>query len=153
MAPAESDNVIRPQGFQEPRRFGSGGEGGGAPPSGSRLTMRDYVDARDDAVESRLAAKLDRLPTKGTIWGAVAAIVGSVFTALAIAIGLISFGGDRFDAGMGFSPAIQSMQHNQSKVDARQDAELSVMDDKLDVIIRQTANSANATPDETPARR
>jgi hypothetical protein len=103
--------------------------------------IKDYVDARDDAVESRLSAKLDRLPGRGTIWGAVAAIVGSIFTALAITIGLIAFGGDRFDAGMSVSPAIQAAQQNQSEVDRRQDAQLSVMDDKLDLIIQQTANS------------
>jgi hypothetical protein len=101
--------------------------------------MKDYVDARDDAVESRLSAKLDKLPTKGTVWGAVAAIVGSIFTALAITLGVISFGGDRFDAGMGISPAIQAAQQNQTQIDARQDAQMNVMDQKLDIIIRQTA--------------
>lgn len=101
--------------------------------------MKDYIDARDDAVESRLSAKLDKLPTKGTVWGAVAAIIGAIFTALAITLGVIAFGGDRFDAGMSISPAMAAAQQNQAAIDQRQDAQMNVMDQKLDIIIRQTA--------------
>lgn len=129
------DNVLRPARFQGPSLPG----GGDGTTVNSDALMKDYVDARDDAVESRLSAKLDKLPTKGTVWGAVAAIVGSIFTALAITLGVISFGGDRFDAGMGISPAIQAAQQNQTQIDARQDAQMNVMDQKLDIIIRQTA--------------
>ena len=128
------DNVIRPDGFQGP----SSGDGEGGDTTVE--LMKAYIDSRDDAVESRLSAKLDKLPTKGTVWAAVAAIVGSIFTALAITLGIISFGGDRFDAGLSVYPVIQAAQQNQTQIDARQDAQMNVMDQKLDIIIRQTAS-------------
>jgi hypothetical protein len=135
----EQDNVIRPMNFQRPK--GGDGSGNGTPPSGSRLSMRDYVDSRDDAIESRLGAKLDALPTKATLWGAVATLVASIFTALAITLAVLSFGSDRFDAGMETSPAIHAVQQNQAATDRRQDAQMSIMDDKLDLIIQQTSKA------------
>lgn len=101
--------------------------------------MKDYVDARDDAIESRLNSKLEKLAGKGTVWGAAAAIFGAVFTALAIAIGLITFGGDRFDAGMASSPMMDAAAKRQAVIDQRQDNRMGSMDKKLDLIIKQTS--------------
>lgn len=101
--------------------------------------MKDYIDARDDAIESRLAAKLDSLPSKHTIWGAVAVIVGGIFTALSIFMGMMAFGSDRFNGGLSVSPAIAHVQAEQQKTDKAQDAKLEVMDSKLDILIKQTA--------------
>lgn len=126
------DNIIRPERFQGPSSP-NGGDGGG------NALMKDYVDARDDAIESRLSARLERLPSKGTIWGGVAAIVGGILSALAIGIGMIAFGGDRFDSGMASSPMIEAVAKKQVGVDQGQDARMDAMDKKLDIIITQTA--------------
>lgn len=103
------------------------------------VSMREYVDKADEAVESRLGAKLDKLPTKGTMWAAVAAIIAGIFTAVAIILGSLSFASDRFNGGMSISPAVAASQQNQAQIDQRQDAQAAVMDRKLDIIIQQTA--------------
>jgi len=117
---------------------GGGGTSGGMEPA---VPLKEYVDARDDAVESRLDGKLDKLATKGTIWAAMATALGLIFAAWALA-------GDRFDAGMSVSPAIGQMQVQQAATDQRQDAKLTRMDRKLDVLITQTAVKQQA-----PAQR
>lgn len=101
------------------------------------IPVKEYIDARDDAVESRLDQKLGTLATasqmRNNIWGAAAAIIGIALAALALA-------GDRFDGGMSVSPIISKVQENQSKIDKNQDAKLELMDQKLDLLIKQTAN-------------
>lgn len=103
------------------------------------VSIKEYVDARNDAIESRLSTKLDRLPSTATVWGAVAAIVGSIFTALTIVLASLSFAGDRFDGGMSVSPTIENIRADQAKTDKNQDTKLELMNDKLDVIIQQTS--------------
>lgn len=99
--------------------------------------LKDYIDARDDAVESRLSAKLDKLPTasalRGNIWGAAAAILGVILAVLA-------FGSDRFNGGMGISPALIAVQSEQRKTDAMQDAKLEMMDKKLDILLERSTS-------------
>ena len=94
--------------------------------------MKDYVDARDDAMESRVNAKLGALPTKGTVWGAVA-------TAVAIVLAVLAFGGDRFDSGMSAGTIVQAQRAEQQKTDQSQDAKLELMNQKLDILIKQTS--------------
>ena len=43
---------------------------------GPMISIKDYVDKADEAVETRLAAKLETLSTKQTVWAAVATILG-----------------------------------------------------------------------------
>ena len=93
--------------------------------------MKDYVDSRDDAVEARIAAKLDKLPTKATVWGAVASGVGTL-------LALLAFAGDRFDGGVALSPSISKMKDEQQERDRQQDAKLVGIDKKLDVLIEQS---------------
>tara|TARA_R110002124_G_scaffold30983_1_gene105599 strand:- start:145 stop:576 length:432 start_codon:yes stop_codon:yes gene_type:complete len=111
--------------------------GGGGGPMEPMIPVKEYIDARDDAVESRLDQKLGTLATasqmRNNIWGAAAAIIGIALAALALA-------GDRFDGGMSVSPIISKVQENQSKIDKNQDAKLELMDQKLDLLIKQTAN-------------
>ena len=121
------DNVIRPNQFQGPSDDGGGG-GGTVEWQG---LMKDYVDSRDDAIESRLVAKLDKLATKGTIWAALAAALGIIFAALAIA-------GDRFDSGLSVSPVMSQMQASQAATDREQNAKLQRVDDKLDILIKRS---------------
>ena len=113
-----------------------GGGGGGT--SDDMTPLKDYVDARDEAVESRLSAKLDKLPSRGEMWGMAAATVGGVFGITLGALAFMAFAGDRFDAGMSVSPTIAAAQQRQAEVDRKQDAQLAVMDDKLDILINQT---------------
>lgn len=103
----------------------AGGPGG---TSGPMVPIKDYVDARDEAVESRLMAKLDTLSTKGTIWGAVG-------TALAIGLAVLAFGGDRFDSGIGMADQRQA----QLTRDIEQDKAVTEINTKLDQLIKQTA--------------
>ncbi len=108
--------------------------------------LKDYVDARDDAMESRLGAKLDRLPSRATIWSAVGVIVGGVFTAVTILLGTVAFGSDRFNGGLSVSPVIAQIQAGQQKVDENQDAKLEMMDRKLDILIERSKGKDTPAP-------
>jgi len=107
--------------------------GGGSGPVEPSVNIKEYVDARDDAVESRLSAKLDRVPTKGTVWGAMATAVG-------ILVAIAAFGADRFDGGIGASSLVREQQAIQKKADDAQDAKIELMNQKLDILIKQTAS-------------
>lgn len=122
--------------FQD-ARFGGGKGGGGME---TTVPMKDYIDARTDAVESRLGEKLNALSTKSTIWGAAAAVIGAVFTGVAIILSTLAFGSDRFNGGLSISPAVAAAQKAQAETDEKQDAQLSLMNDKLDILVRQTAD-------------
>ena len=119
------------------KRASFGGGGGG--PMEPTVSMREYVDKADEAVESRLGAKLDKLPTAGHLWGIVAAVIGGVATVLTIFLGVLAFGGDRFDGGVNVGPQIEAVRKEQANTDATQNAKASLMDDKLDLIIQQTS--------------
>ena len=103
------------------------------------VTWREYVDKADEAIESRLDARFDKLPTKGNLWGAVAAMIAGIFTAVAIVLTTLSFASDRFNGGLAISPVIAEMQTRQRELDQGQDAKVKSLDAKLDLIIRQTA--------------
>jgi hypothetical protein len=108
--------------------------GGGNGPMEPNISIKDYVDAKDEAIETRLESKLDKLATKGTIWTAVA-------TGIGILAALVAYGGDRFDGGVSVSPTISKMQTEQTIRDADQDAQLKLMDQKLDILIKQTSSN------------
>ena len=103
--------------------------------------IRDKINAQgyvinDDAVESRLAAMVGKLPNQNTlivnVWGGVVAIIATVLAVLA-------FGADRFDGGVGASALVRDSQAIQATTDKEQDTKLQLMDDKLDLILKQTA--------------
>lgn len=106
-----------------------GGGGGGI--SGPMISLKDYVDKADEAVETRLTAKLDTLSTKQTVWAAVATILG-------VLLAVLAFGGDRFDAGL----SLVTQQKTQEARDDRQDRSLQAIDQKLDKIIATQSRSA-----------
>lgn len=97
-----------------------GGGGGGT--SDTMVPLKDYVDKSDEVVETRLNARIDKIATKGTVWGAAATVLGIVLAVLA-------FGGDRFDAGTSLS-SLSSVMSEQNKRDDAQDR-------KLDEILRR----------------
>lgn len=104
--------------------------GGGSGPVDS--ATKDYVDARDDAVESRLGRQLDKLATKSTIWAAVA-------TGIGILAALVAYGGDRFDGGVSVSPTMAKIQTEQVERDKKQDAQLELIEQKIDILIKQSS--------------
>ena len=105
--------------------------------------MKDYVDARDDAIESRLIARLSSIETKldhtlktpTFLWG----LAGAVAAIVTLLLGVFSWGASQYDAGAALSPTIARMQAEQQKRDQSQDAQIKGMDGKLDVLIHQTA--------------
>ena len=108
------------------------------------VPLKDYVDARESAVESRLEQKLSGLATKATVWGAVATIIG-------VTLAVLGFGGDRFDAGLSSSQVVQGLRAEQARTDGIQNTKLAAIDMKLDQILAQTAAtpvSSGQTPDK-----
>lgn len=106
----------------EPELPLSGGGGGGT--FGPMVPIKDYVDKADEAVETRLGAKLEKLSTKQTVWAAVATILG-------VLLAVLAFGGDRFDAGL----SLAAQQQVQAARDNEQDRALRAIDQKLDRIL------------------
>jgi hypothetical protein len=121
----------------EPELPLKGGGGGGI--YDGVIPVKEYVDARDEAVESRLNSKLDKLPSSKEAWGMVRAVLGGVLGIVVAALAFIAFAGDRFDAGLAVSPQMDAMNASYAKVNARQDEQINAMDAKLDVIINQTS--------------
>ena len=111
-------------------KFGGGSGSGGMEPT---TNWKDYVDAKDEACEARLSSQMDKLSTKGTIWGATGVIIGTI-------LGVLAFGGDRFDGGVGAGGLVSQMKVEQRATDKAQDAKLELMDQKLDILIKQTAS-------------
>lgn len=101
-----------------------------------KVPLKDYVDAQDGAIETRLMARIEKLATTETvrnnIWGAAIAIIATILAVLA-------FGGDRFDGGVNASAMMREQGNRQAATDRAQDAQLEVMNQKLDVLIKQTA--------------
>jgi hypothetical protein len=129
-------NVVefsRTRPYLEPPSVNQTTTGGGSGGSMEQMIpIKEYVDARDDAVESRLQQRLDKLSTKTTVWQAAATIIGLLLAALA-------FGGDRFDGGVGASVLLREQAEKQAKTDQAQDAKLEQMNGKLDILIKQTS--------------
>ena len=95
--------------------------GGGGGTSDGMVSLKEYVDKADEAVETRLNAKLDKLSTKEstsrTVWGAAATVLG-------ILLAVAAFAGDRFDSGFGVRSAFDSVLADQRKRDETQDRKL-----------------------------
>lgn len=115
------------------------------------VPMREYVDKADQATLAtaekqigELNAKIDALPTR-LLWHTAGGVVATV----GLVIGIVAFGGDRFDSGMSAAEVVSGAQaHNeklfaeiekrQADIDAKQDAKLVSMDEKLDVLIARS---------------
>lgn len=139
-------------------------------------TEKDYIDAKIDGVRSELRAdvaelratvqsgqaamearqsaletKMDALtsliqtkPDKLTIWGSSLAVAGIVIAAIA-------FGGDRFDAGVGFSDHLTKQQQVDAAQSGRidqQDAKLAEIDNKLDRVLTALEKQPPAPPQQ-----
>lgn len=100
----------------------------------------DTVDAKIAASEARTDTKFAQLrsdlkdfATKSTVWGAMG-------TAVALILASIAFGGDRFDAGMG----VADVRQGQIERDAKQDASVKAINDKIDRLIAAQEKAAPA---------
>jgi hypothetical protein len=107
-----------------------------------QVSLKDYVDKGDEAtiakaemLVSQLSSKLDRLPTKGTVWTAMG-------TGIGILLGVAALAADRFDAGVAVGPTISRVETEQSVVDARQDSAVAELNRKLDVLIERSESNA-----------
>ena len=107
-----------------------GGGGGGT--SDGMVPLKEYVDKADEAVETRLNARFDRLATKETVWGAAVTVLGILFAVLA-------FASDRFDGGLSvqsaLEPALTQMRHEASQQRVEQARRDLQQDRKLDEIL------------------
>jgi hypothetical protein len=134
IAEFQSKQARLPEGASEELRLPLYGGGG---PTGMEPNWKDYIDAKDEALETRVRSELSTLATakdvRNNTWGAVAALLGIILATLA-------FGSDRFDGGISASPLLQQQALIQDKRDKEQDGRLELMDQKLDVLIKQTAS-------------
>ncbi len=103
------------------------------------VALKDYIDARDDAVEARLSATLANLSTKQTVWNATAVIVTGLLTIAGLFLAALAIGSDRFNGGLSVSPIIAQVQSEQRQTDQDQDAKLNAIDQKLDVLIERSS--------------
>jgi hypothetical protein len=115
------------------------------------VPLRDYVDKADEAVESRLQQQLAGVAKttdiRSNVWGATAALSGLIVALAGLIIGLLAFGGDRFDGGMSASSIADNIQTAQRQTDVQQDRRLQQIDDKLDVLIERSADPGAAAAD------
>lgn len=109
-----------------PLQFGGGGgTSGGMDIMDAKIAA---AEARTDTKFAELRSDLKDFATKGTVWGAVASGVVAI---LGVLVGLIAFGGDRFDAGLGMADVRQA----QAERDAKQDQAVKDINAKLDQLI------------------
>ena len=88
------------------------------------VDMKDYVDARIDAVRSDLSAKvtgfeakLDTFPARMQ-WTVVTGAAATVVATVGLIIAVIAFGGDRFDGGIGLGGQYnEAIQQNQDAIE------------------------------------
>lgn len=106
------------------KRGGPGGTSGGMDIVDSKIAA---AEARTDTKFAELRGDLAKFATKGTVWAAAATLGGTI---LAVLLGVLAFGGDRFDAGMSASSAVSAYSEAQRKRDAAQD-------EKLDEILKR----------------
>ncbi|ETX26546.1 hypothetical protein [Roseivivax isoporae] len=117
---------------------------------------KDYVDqkfeterARTEVRFAELSGKMDTLSTKmdgvnhrmdgmvkrRDIWAAAGTTIG-------ILLAFLAFAGNRFDAGLGLSPAISQIEERQEARDAAQDARFDDLGQKLDAVLERLSGPA-----------
>lgn len=98
------------------------------------FSIKDYFDAREQAIGFRFSERLDGLPTRETVWNVSITVLGGIITALTVFMGVLAFGGHRFDSGLNLPPAMHDMRLEQRQIDAAQDARHNRIDGRLDRI-------------------
>lgn len=104
-------------GAEKPRRaYSYGGNGG----DGMDTTQKDYVDARLDSVRAQndarfaeVIAKLEKMPSIGAM---AAMIAGATVTIVGLIVGVLAFGGDRFDGGISAADIVVQSKENANQI-------------------------------------
>lgn len=110
----EANNELHRQ-MEALKQGGGGGMSGGMDTVDAKIAA---AEARTDTKFAELRGDLKDFATKGTVWGAVASGVVAI---LGVLVGLIAFGGDRFDAGIGMADVRQAQIERDQKQDAKLD--------------------------------
>lgn len=131
----------------------------------SDIPLKDYVDARTDAVRAQndarfaevlaemkgVSAKLDHIERNAIswkgVWGAAAATTVAVAS---IVLAVLSISGDRFDGGMSAQGIVSNVMSRQDARDAEQDKKLDAILERLDGI--SEARTPAVSPDQPEAR-
>lgn len=124
----------------------SGGMGGGT----VEVSMKDYVDAQDErtraenaAVFSDVMAELriirETAASWRSVWGAAAAVTVALTGML---LGVLTFGGDRFDGGMAARGLVNPIIEDQKKRDAAQDRKLG----QILTVVEQIRDEPKGSP-------
>lgn len=106
------------------------------------VTTKDYIDSKVDAVRAQndarfaevigridgLSAKLDHLPSTGAM---IVTAVTSALAVVGIVLAAMSYGGDRFDGGIGLA----DQRQEQLVRDQDQDAKLDTIITRLDALL------------------
>lgn len=124
----ETGHSSGPSPFQYPLQHGGGG--GTFPPMEAVKAQIEAAEARTDTKFSELRRDMDAFATRGTVWKGVASTIAAIVTAVGVILAVISFGGDRFDAGVSAGGALSPYAEQQRQRDAAQDK-------KLDEILRR----------------
>lgn len=116
------------------------------------VTTKDYIDRSMDAVraqnDARFAEVLSEIrdirgliATKPSTWQLVATVFAGAATILGVALAALSYGGDRFDGGVGMA----DQRFEQIQRDEDQDAIIR----RLDALLAEQATLTTPAP-ETP---
>lgn len=114
-----------------PDALKSGGPGGTLPPMDVVDAKISAAEARTDTKFSELLRHMDQYATRQTVWRGVASTIAAVVTGVGVILGVLAFGGDRFDAGVGAGSALAPYAEQQRDRDAKQDARLEQILDRL----------------------
>lgn len=113
-----------------------------------------YVDLKTEATraqnDTRFVEVLTRLDKMPSIWSVGVMFVVSVVSIVGAVLAFLTFGGDRFDGGVGYAAnsvqqaveAREISQDNAARMDEL-DTKVEAVDRKLDVIIEIIRNETN----------
>jgi hypothetical protein len=125
-------------------------------------SMKDYVDARIGETQAILLAEIRGIDAKVqslhtvveersksiearmlTWWGSLAQIVGVALASVGIVVGILAYGGDRFESGLGASDLVEAAEERSA---GRFDERVSRIEQQLGTIIDRLPAPQPATP-------
>ena len=139
-ASVDESESLKPSSAGASVSYGGGG-------NGVDSDQKDYIDARVEAVRAQndarfaeILAKLNHLPSSASLAGM---LVAAVVTTVGLLVGVLAFGGDRFDGGVQVS-AVSVQQAVEARQIARQNAEqVKALNAKMDTLIEVIRGKIN----------